>query len=273
MGLFEKKYCSICGKEIKLLGNRPLQDGNMCVDCVRKLSPWFGGRKQSTVEEIKKQLAYRSANEEALKTFNPTIIIGDNYKFFIDEKNHRFAISNSSNWRKSNPDIINFSDVLSIDVDIDEDSEEVFVTDKDGNDISYDPPKYKYLYTFVLKLSVKNDFFKYIDVILNSEKPKNPGDTLYNKYLQDCKDILRIIQGREYTDNRTGFENGSLNNSSSNADVWYCPKCGSRNEGNFCVKCGEKKPYSFEPFFCSKCGEKIESSDIQYCPKCGNKLS
>ena len=43
MGLFDKKYCDICGKEIKLLGNRKLDDGNMCKDCASKLSPWFQG--------------------------------------------------------------------------------------------------------------------------------------------------------------------------------------------------------------------------------------
>ena len=30
MGLFEKKYCDICGEKIGLLGNRKLEDGNMC---------------------------------------------------------------------------------------------------------------------------------------------------------------------------------------------------------------------------------------------------
>ena len=57
--LFEKKVCSICGGEIGLLGNRNLEDGNLCKDCVAKLSPWFSDRRHSTVEEISKQLAYR----------------------------------------------------------------------------------------------------------------------------------------------------------------------------------------------------------------------
>ena len=28
MGLFDKKYCDICGEKIGLLGNRKLEDGN-----------------------------------------------------------------------------------------------------------------------------------------------------------------------------------------------------------------------------------------------------
>ena len=62
--LFEKKECAICGGEIGLLGNRKLEDGNCCKNCAAKLSPWFNDRRQSTVEEIKEQLAYREANKE-----------------------------------------------------------------------------------------------------------------------------------------------------------------------------------------------------------------
>ena len=57
--LFEKKECSVCGGEIGLLGNRKLEDGNLCKGCAAKLSPWFSDRRQSTVAEIQEQLAYR----------------------------------------------------------------------------------------------------------------------------------------------------------------------------------------------------------------------
>ena len=49
MGLFEKKYCDICGEKIGLLGNRKLEDGNICSKCAGKLSPFFKGRKKSTL--------------------------------------------------------------------------------------------------------------------------------------------------------------------------------------------------------------------------------
>ena len=32
MGLFDKKICDICGEKIGLLGNRKLDDGNLCKD-------------------------------------------------------------------------------------------------------------------------------------------------------------------------------------------------------------------------------------------------
>jgi len=59
MGLFDKKYCDICGDKIGFLGNRKLEDGNLCKNCAAKLSPWFSDRRRSTVAEIKEQLAYR----------------------------------------------------------------------------------------------------------------------------------------------------------------------------------------------------------------------
>ena len=52
MGLFDKKYCDFCGNKIGLLGNRKLEDGNMCKDCASKLSPWFGERRHSTKAEM-----------------------------------------------------------------------------------------------------------------------------------------------------------------------------------------------------------------------------
>lgn len=37
MGLFDKKICDICGEKIGLLGNRKLDDGNLCKDCAKKI--------------------------------------------------------------------------------------------------------------------------------------------------------------------------------------------------------------------------------------------
>ena len=59
--LFERKVCDICGEEIKLLGNRKLEDGNLCKACAEKLSPWFDDRRHSTVAQIKEQIDKRVA--------------------------------------------------------------------------------------------------------------------------------------------------------------------------------------------------------------------
>ena len=72
MGLFDKKYCSICGDKIGFLGNRKLEDGNLCKKCAAKLSPFFSDRRRSTVEDIKKQLQYREENKDAVARFHTT---------------------------------------------------------------------------------------------------------------------------------------------------------------------------------------------------------
>lgn len=72
MGLFDKKYCDICGEKIGLLGNRKLENGNLCKNCAKKLSPWFSDRRNSTVEEIKAQLAYREENRQKVAAFHTT---------------------------------------------------------------------------------------------------------------------------------------------------------------------------------------------------------
>ena len=78
--LFEKKECSICGGEIGLLGNRKLEDGNMCKTCAAKLSPWFEDRRESTVAQIEEQLAYREANKEKVAAFTTTRTLGQDTK-------------------------------------------------------------------------------------------------------------------------------------------------------------------------------------------------
>ena len=80
MGFFDKKYCDVCGEKIGLLGNRKLENGNLCKECAAKLSPFFSERKSSTVEEIKEQLAYREENRKELERFQATRIIGERMK-------------------------------------------------------------------------------------------------------------------------------------------------------------------------------------------------
>ena len=54
------------------------------------------------------------------------------------------------------------------------------------------------------------------------------------------------------------------------AEEWICPECSMPNMGNFCIKCGAKKP---EEIVCSNCGEKypIDSGAV-FCGNCGVKL-
>lgn len=93
MGLFDKKYCDICGEKIGLLGNRKLENGNLCKNCAKKLSPWFSDRRNSTVEEIRAQLTYREENQEKVAAFHTTRTLGTNTKVLLDEDAGKFMVT------------------------------------------------------------------------------------------------------------------------------------------------------------------------------------
>ena len=91
--IFEKKSCDICGGEIGLLGNRKLEDGNLCKECAKKLSPFFSERRRSTVEQIREQLDYREANKDRVAGFNTTRTLGGDTKVLLDEDAQCFIVT------------------------------------------------------------------------------------------------------------------------------------------------------------------------------------
>jgi hypothetical protein len=157
--LFEKKHCSICDGEIGLLGNRMLEDGNLCKNCAAKLSPWFSDRRSSTVEEIRQQLEYREANKAKVEAFNATKTIGRNTKVILDEDARKFIVTRSRNYKNDNPDVLDFADVTGCEVNTDESRTEVFRKDNDGKIVSYVPKRYKYRYEVEMLLHVNNPYF------------------------------------------------------------------------------------------------------------------
>lgn len=167
MGFFDKKYCDVCGEKIGLLGNRKLENGNLCKDCAAKLSPFFSERKSSTVEEIKEQLAYREENRKELERFQATRIIGERMKVMVDEAGKRFVVTSSSDLLKANPDIINLSDVISCNLDLDVEDTEIMRKDSQGKEVSYNPSRFCYSYNFNIEIGVRNPWFTQIRFRLN----------------------------------------------------------------------------------------------------------
>ncbi len=159
MGLFDKKFCDICGNKIGLLGNRKLEDGNLCKDCAAKLSPWFSDRRRSTVSDIKAQLADREANEAKVAAFNATRTLGENYTVYLDEDAKKFIVSSGRGFRDGNPDVLDFSQVTGCDLEIDEGRNEITHEDADGHSVSYNPPRYDYEYDFYINLRVNHPWF------------------------------------------------------------------------------------------------------------------
>ena len=168
MGLFDKKYCDICGEKIGLFGNRKLQNGNLCKNCAAKLSPWFSERRQSTVEEIKEQLDYREENRNAVAAFHTTRALGDNTKVLLDEDAGKFMVTSARNLIEANPDVLDFSQVTGCRVDVDESRSELKRKDSEGKEVSYNPPRYEYSYDFYVIISVNHPYFDEMRFRLNS---------------------------------------------------------------------------------------------------------
>lgn len=176
--LFEKKECAICGGEIGLLGNRKLEDGNCCKKCAAKLSPWFSDRRQSTVEEIKEQLAYREANQEKVAAFHATRTLGEGTKVLLDEDAGKFMVTSARSWQEANPDVLSFSDVTGCQLDIEEHKTEIEYKDQEGKRQSFNPRRYAYSYDFYIVIHVNNPYFNEIRFKLHSSSVDNDEETL-----------------------------------------------------------------------------------------------
>ena len=181
--LFEKKTCDICGEEIGLLGNRKLEDGNCCKACCKKLSPWFSDRKNSTIAEIKEQLAYREENKKAVSAFQVTRTYGDTAKLLFDDTAGKFLVTYEKKWREENPDIIDFSQVTGCHVEVHEDRSEVYdvVRDSNGNreERHFSPRRYRYYYHFIMEINVNSPYFDEINFHLNCSPVKVRGTTSF----------------------------------------------------------------------------------------------
>ena len=195
MGLFEKKYCDICGEKIGLLGNRKLEDGNMCSKCAGKLSPFFTGRKKSTLEEIKAQLAYREQNRQNLNYFNANRVLGNNTKVFIDDSQGKFVVSRKSDYRTENADIIDISQVSSARYEVEEHKSEIFREDSEGHRRSYDPPRYDCEYEITIYINVNSPYFNEIEFELTDERPESRYNEEFRRCEQQANEIVNSLNG------------------------------------------------------------------------------
>ena len=242
MGLFDKKYCDICGSQIKLLGNKKLEDGNCCKNCASQLSPWFSERRHSTVASIKEQLAYREANKAEVANFNGTRIIGEGTKILIDEDQSKFLITSQKNWQEANPDVIPFSAVTGYETKIDESRTEEKTTDKEGKSVSYRPPHFSYSYSFRVKVYVNNPYFDELNFSLNnfSVTEKSIGPLIrhgseYESYAQSLAEVKEIFSGI-----RQNVRAQAVAAAAPKTPV-KCPSCGATtlpDERGCCEYCG-----------------------------------
>ena len=196
MGLFDKKFCDICGEKIGLLGNRKVEDGNICKDCNAKLSPFFTDRKRTTLADIKQQLAYREENRQKLASFQPTRTLGFTKKIYIDDAAGAFIVTSRTNWRDDNPDIIQLSQVTACNVDIQEDRDELYQQMPDGKSVRYNPPRYEYSYDFQVQILVNSPWFSEINIDLdNGNKPDSRYSEAYRSLEQTAYAMRDALLG------------------------------------------------------------------------------
>lgn len=195
MGLFDKKNCDICGEKIGMLGNRKLEDGNLCKDCAKKLSPFCDDRRHSTVEQIRAHLQYREENKNALRAFAPTLTLGEDKKVYIDQMKGNFVVSRNKpgSWDEENPDVMPIASITSCGLDIDEDRDEIYMKNGQGQNVSYNPPRYNFYYNFKLKFLVSNPYFDDFEVRLNNFRVEGMGSMEYNRYQKMAMDIMAAL--------------------------------------------------------------------------------
>ena len=242
MGLFDKKYCSICSDKIGLLGNRKLEDGNLCKNCASKLSPWFSERRHSTVEDIKGQLAYREENKAAVAAFHTTRTLGNNTKVLLDEDAKKFMVTSARDLVSANPDVLSYGDVTGCNLNIDENRREQKRKDNDGKEVSYVPPRYTYSYDFDVIINVNNPYFDEIKFRLNSGSIESqtiigsasPNMNMNVEY-QNCRKM-----GEEIRDTLLQVRQ-DVRDSAAPKTAKRCPACGASTVGDAngrCEYCG-----------------------------------
>ena len=271
MGLFDKKYCDVCGEKIGLLGNRKLEDGNLCKDCAKKLSPWFSERRHATVGEIKEQLAYREENRKRAAQFRATCAYGQGWRVLLDEEHRWFTVTRSRDLAEANPDILDFSALTGCRMDVDEDRTELMRKGKDGKEESYTPPRYEYSYDFYIVITVNHPYFDEMRFRLNdrtvelqppaaaphslasrtptaASRPVNPETSVeYRQYRQMGEEIcnhlkqIREAKGDFAAGDRPG-ETVAEVRAAPQAGPWVCPACGGTNTGSVCEYCDSPRP-------------------------------
>ena len=235
MGLFDKKFCDICGGKIGLLGNRKLEDGNMCKDCAALLSPFMTDRRKTTLNEIKEHLAYREANKAEVAAFNVTRTFGDRTKVLLDEDANKFIVTSSGRWQNENPDVMLFSQVTGCQAEIRESKSEITYEDKDGKTQSYNPRRYDIDYDFYVTIHINSPWFNEIEFKLNNNRIDQRTSVEYNEFDRQANEIKSALtQVRQEV-----RENIAAANAPQVAKT--CPACGATtipDASGCCEYCG-----------------------------------
>ncbi|MFR3877812.1 MAG: hypothetical protein ACLTYW_06350, partial [Collinsella sp.] len=107
----------------------------------------------------------------------------------LDEDAGLLIITSQSRWRDANPDIIEFSQVLGCDMDIDEHRTEIYRETKDGERESYNPPRYDLDYDFNLTIHVNTPYFTEINLRVNDSTIDQRGSIEYREAKRQATEV------------------------------------------------------------------------------------
>jgi len=126
-------------------------------------------------------------------------------KILMDEDAGKFMVTRERNYKNENPDVLDFSQVTGCQLDIEERRTEETREDKDGNEVSYNPPRYYYSYDFHMIIKVNHPYFDEITFDLNSSdvelnpdrgtsvRPNPQMNPDYREYEEMGREIKRIL--------------------------------------------------------------------------------
>lgn len=198
--MFEKKNCDICGGEIGLLGNKKLEDGNLCKECASKLSPWFSDRRRSTVDQIREQLDWREANQQRVAQFNPTRTLGNDMKVILDEDAGRFIVTRSSRWREANPTCSIFRRSPAAIPRFVSRVPSCIGKIPTAKSTDYDPPRYDIDYDTYLTIHVNVPYYDSITFKVNGSRIEERNSVEYREAERQANEIrVALTELRETT--------------------------------------------------------------------------
>ncbi len=272
-GILGKKCCDICGKSVNIMNYRKLKDGNCCKECDAKLSNWFTQKGKATVNDIKYQIECRNQNIIKLQNFEVTRIIGNDTKIYFDENKLQFIISNTKDYKTGNPDVINFSEVLSCEVDIKETKKEMKYKDSTGESKSFNPPCYACSYDFFMEINVKIPYINNIRFKVN-QNPIDNGQELCINLQQGglLGNLLDVVMPAKSNNGKTS----NADEVKMCADYKKCEMIGNEIRDILLFRYKNivrQEEVKQKKLICPWCDSTVDHDKNGYCDYCGGKLS
>ena len=149
-----------------------------------------------------------------------------------------------------NPDIVPLSAIVQCRVDVDQQQHEETYT-KDGENVSYQPPVYKYEFDYTMRIKVKTPWFDDMDFRLNTFSISSDNRSELMEVEQTGHQIIAAL-----TPNAVGMQQPGMNMNNGMqqsgmqmnngmqqpGSLWKC-QCGAENTGRFCEYCGQPRPF------------------------------